>query len=478
MLYPGSFLKLLLVAFSLVALPLVVALITSAVAVDQLASRSETAVYQAVRATQSSRRLSELLTVMERSARQIVILNDRNLLGAYEISRAQFAETTAQFAALPFDGDQRGELDAIIATEQEIYDALAHADLLTPTALRAQVGRFGELAGRAQAIMAKSSRVIDHEVDEMRRTAAEARRIMLWQALALIPVVIFLVFGFAAVIARPIRQIDAAIRELGSGKFDEPVSVSGPADLEYLGGRLEWMRRQLIDIEQQKTRFLQQISHELKTPLTALREGAQLLSDDVLGGLTQEQREVAEILRQNSIKLQKQIEELLDYSAIPLRKLELAPVDPGSVLDSVASDHKLPLQAKNLKLETRGSGATVVGDAAKIRVVFDNLLSNAIKFSPPGGTIKMDLHADNDELVLDVIDEGPGIAPGDQPHVFEPFYQGRVESLGPVKGSGLGLSIVRDHVMAHGGSAEIVANQGASGTHFRVRLPLKGGAAL
>src|SRR3954466_11403813 len=121
--YPRSFLKLLLVAFSLVALPLVVALITSAIAVDQLANRSETAVYQAVRATQSSRRLSELLTQMERSARQIVILNDRNLLGAYEISRAQFAETTAQFAALPFDGDQRGELDAIIATEQEIYDA-------------------------------------------------------------------------------------------------------------------------------------------------------------------------------------------------------------------------------------------------------------------------------------------------------------------------------------------------------------------
>ena len=97
--YPRSFLKLLLVGFSLVALPLIVALITSAIAVDQLANRSETAVYQAVRATQSSRRLGELLTTMERSARQIVILNDRSLLAAYEISRAQFEETTAQFAS-------------------------------------------------------------------------------------------------------------------------------------------------------------------------------------------------------------------------------------------------------------------------------------------------------------------------------------------------------------------------------------------
>ncbi len=477
MLYPGSFLKLLLVAFSLVALPLVVALVTSAIAVDQLADRSETAVYQAVRATQSSRRLSELLTTMERSARQIVILNDRSVLAAYEISRAQFAETTAQFAQLPFDAEQRRELDSIIATEQQIYDALSHAELMAPAALRMQVGRFGELANRAQSIMAKSARAIDHEVEELRRTAVEARRIMLWQALALVPVVMFLVFGFAAVIARPIRQIDAAIRQLGGGKFDTPVSVSGPADLEYLGSRLEWMRRQLIDLEQQKNRFLQQISHELKTPLTALREGAQLLSDDVIGSLTAEQREVAEILRQNSIKMQKQIEELLDYSAIPLRKLELAPLDPGQLMIDVVRDHRLPLQAKNLQLETHDAGTGMVGDAAKIRVILDNLLSNAIKFSPPGGVIKMDLRTEGGEMIVDVIDNGPGIVPSDKPHVFEPFYQGRVESMGPVKGSGLGLSIVREHVVAHGGSAEIVSKEGAIGTHFRVRLPLNGGAA-
>lgn len=474
--YPRSFLKLLLVGFSLVALPLIVALITSALAVDQLANRSETAVYAAVRATQGSRRLSELLRTMERSARQIVILNDRSLLAAYEISRAQFEDTTAQFAQLPFDAAQRAELDAIVATEQQIYDTLANAQL-NPATLQAQVGRFADLAGHAQSIMTKSAALIDHEVDEMRRTALEARRIMLWQALALIPVVIFLVFGFTAVISRPIRQIEAAIRELGGGKFDSPVAVSGPADLEYLGNRLEWMRRQLIDLEQQKTRFLQQISHELKTPLTALREGAQLLSDDVLGSLTAEQREIAEILRQNSIKLQKLIEELLDYGALPLRKLELTPLDPDALMAEVASDHKLPLQAKNLKLELRNGGAGMVGDAAKIRVVLDNLLSNAIKFSPPGGVITMGLRATGGELIVDVTDQGPGIAPADRPHVFEPFYQGRVESLGPVKGSGLGLSIVREHVMAHGGSAEILGGDGAPGSHFCVRLPLKAGAA-
>ena len=163
--------------------------------------------------------------------------------------------------------------------------------------MRAQVNRFIELSNRAQSIMTESGGIIDREVEAMHKTAGEAQRIMLWQALALVPVMIFLVIGFTILISRPIRQIDAAIRELGSGKFNSPVVVSGPEDLEYLGERLEWMRQQLFDLEQQKNRFLQQISHDLKTPLTALREGAQLLSDEVVGTLTPEQREIAQILR-------------------------------------------------------------------------------------------------------------------------------------------------------------------------------------
>src|SRR5450830_1122957 len=119
--YPRSFLKLLLVGFSLVALPLIVALITSAISVDRLAYRSQTAVYQAVQATQSSRRLSELVTAMERSARQIVILNDRSLLDAYKISRSQFEKIAAQISDLPFDAEQLADLDVIVATEQEIF---------------------------------------------------------------------------------------------------------------------------------------------------------------------------------------------------------------------------------------------------------------------------------------------------------------------------------------------------------------------
>ena len=471
--YPRSFLKLLLAGFTLVALPLVVALITSAIAVDSLANRSQTAVYQAVQATQSSRHLSELLTAMERSARQIVILNDRSLLDAYKISRAQFQETAAEFENLAFDADQRAELDAIVRTEQQIFGALANPALRLG-ALQATVSRFVELSNRAQVIVAKSGQLIDREVEAMRKIAVDTQRIMLWQGLALVPVIIFLVIGFTVLIARPIHQIDAAIRNLGNGKFNVPIAVNGPEDLEYLGDRFEWMRRQLIDIEQQKNRFLQQISHELKTPLTALREGAQLLSDDVVGKLTSEQREIAQILRHNSMELQRRIEELLDYGSLQFHKLslELAPVNPQLVLERVTQNQKLALQAKNLKLQTQFAAGMLIADGEKIRVVLDNLLSNAIKFSPDGGTIAVNMRNEGKSFTIDVSDNGPGIAVADQPRIFEPFYQGRTQSSEPIKGSGLGLSIVKEYVMAHGGSVEVVTLPGARGAHLRVRLPL------
>jgi len=472
--YPRSFLKLLLVGFSLVALPLVFALITSSVAVDRIASRSQTAVYQAVQATQSSRRLSEMLTALERSARQIVILNDRSLLDAYKAVRTRFLRAVAQFADLPFDAGQRADLEAIVKTEQQIFDALTNS-AIKPATLQAQVSKYIELSYRAQAITAKSGELIDREVEAMRKAASDARRIMLWQGLALIPVVIFLVGGFTILISRPIRQIDAAIRELGGGKFNAPIAVSGPEDLEYLGRRLEWMRQQWVDLEQQKNRFLQQISHELKTPLTALREGAQLLSDDVVGKLTPEQCEIANILRHNSIELQQRIEELLDYGSLQFHKLtlELGPVNPRQVLERVAQNQKLALQAKNLKLQMQSAEVALIADAEKIRVVLDNLLSNAIKFSPEDGTINIKMNRDSEHLSVDVIDQGPGIGAADQLRIFEPFYQGRIQGPGPVKGSGLGLSIVKEYVIAHGGSVEAVAEPGARGAHLRVQLPLK-----
>jgi two-component system sensor histidine kinase GlrK len=87
--------------------------------------------------------------------------------------------------------------------------------------------------------------------------------------------------------------------------------------------------------------------------------------------------------------------------------------------------------------------------------------------------ITVNMQCDAESFVLDVMDEGPGVAAADATRIFEPFYQGRIRASGPVKGSGLGLSIVKEYAAAHGGSVEVIAIAGARGAHLRVRLPLK-----
>lgn len=471
--YPRSFLKLLFAGFALIALPLIFALINTAISVDQLANRSQRAVYQAVQATQSSRRLAELLTAMERSARQMIILGDRALLDSYGLNRKQFLATAEEFAALPFDNEQMDALEEIVRGESAIFAVLSDA-AAAPSELQKVVSGFVGLASRAQIITVRSNELINREVEAMRATAAQAQRITLWQLLALVPVVVFLVVGFAILIARPIRQLDSAIRRLGSGEFNMPVEVGGPEDLQFLGERLEWMRLRLVELEQQKNRLLRQVSHELKTPLTALREGAELLSEEVVGQLSPEQREIAEILRHNSIELQKLIEDLLSYGASQFHKvaLELKPLNIRQMINRVVDDQKLAIRAKDLKLEIEADDVTVVADFEKLRVVLDNLMSNAIKFSPGGGVVAISARCAGMWLELNVADNGPGIAPDDVPHIFNPFYQGRNNAVGLVKGTGIGLSVVKEYVSAHGGSVEVVEH-GGCGARLRVRLPLK-----
>ena len=191
-----------------------------------------------------------------------------------------------------------------------------------------------------------------------------------------------------------------------------------------------------------------------------------------MGKLTPEQREIAEILRHNSIELQKLIEDLLSYGASQSQKrtLDLERVDLRRAVNRVADDQKLALRGKRLKLNVNVQGVALSADFEKLRVMLDNLLSNAIKFSPTGGTIAVRAAKADGMVEIDVVDQGPGIAKEERGLVFEPFYRGQYAADALVKGTGIGLSVVREYAQMHGGSAEIVDD--GPGAHIRVRLPI------
>jgi two-component system sensor histidine kinase GlrK len=292
--------------------------------------------------------------------------------------------------------------------------------------------------------------------------------------LATVGIAIALAIVFATLIARPIRQLDLAIRQMGSADFTHAIEVTGPQDLRYVGQRLEWLRGRLSELEEQQARFLRHVSHELKTPLTAVREGAELLRDDVGGKLTPEQRDIVRIVRDNTLSLQKLIEDLLAYQQTrAMEPAALGPVALPDVVARVVREQRLAAVARMITFDTKIEPATVIGDAEKLRTIIDNLLSNALKYSPRNATVRLNVTAKDGFAVLDVVDEGRGVALADRKRIFESFYQGPAPVDGRIKGSGLGLAIAREYALAQGGTIEVAGRaDGKSGAWFRLSLPL------
>jgi two-component system sensor histidine kinase GlrK len=469
--YPKSFLKLLLIAFGAVVLPLIVAFVNAAVYVDRLADQSQSAVAQAAQAGRASRQLMEQVTALERVVRQYLVLGDGGLIDDYRQLRAGFKSTTSELSLLPLDEVQLEALNRTIDREQDLYDMLARTPL-RPRESAALIEGYVALSELARGVVDVSNKLIDRELERMRETGAHAQRILWWQLLATIPIGVLIAIGVTFLIARPIQQLDQAIRRLGAGQFAGDIQVAGPEDLEYLGKRLDWLRQRLAELEQQQRLFLRHVSHELKTPLTSLREGSELLVDGATGKLTAQQREIAGILRQKSMQLQGMIEELLDYQRAQesVGRLEFAPVQLDAVAKRVVDDHRLAAAARGISANLRLEPVTLRGDGEKLRVVVDNLVSNAVKYSPDGGTISLSLRREHENVVLDVSDTGPGIPAEDHGRIFDWFFRGEHGHHGRVQGSGLGLAIAKEFVAAHSGRIEVVSD-GNAGGHFRVSLP-------
>jgi two-component system sensor histidine kinase GlrK len=321
--------------------------------------------------------------------------------------------------------------------------------------------------------------VVDREVERLRHSAEQVQRNIILLLIFSTAVALAIALALTRYIARPIGEIDAAIRQLGGADFSRPIAVRGPEDLRYLGRRLDWLRRRLEEFETQKNRFLRHVSHELKTPLTALREGAELLNDQVAGPLAPPQRSVVAIMKDNSIKLQRLIEELLDYQRAlhAAASLQVQPVSLEHLVEEATRAHELAAQAKGLKLLVDAESATVEADPEKLRSIVDNLISNAVKFTPAGGSVTVSAKAVAGEAIIDVHDTGPGVPAEERDSIFNLFFRGRTAgSAVRVKGSGLGLAIARELVEAHGGQIAVVG--GDAGGHFRVTLPRRSARAL
>jgi two-component system sensor histidine kinase GlrK len=461
-----------LIGFTIVAAPLLFAIVNAAVQMNRLSNSSERLVIHGMQGTRNNQLMFGEINSLERTARLYQVLGNADLLDVYARNNDRLAATASELMRLPLDGQSRRDLLTLESEAKRVLTDLRTAAPNSPQ-MAQLIDVFPQISELAAKVSQRTNAQIDQELTDLQLAAEQAQHKLLWQTLLLVPITLAAVGLFTYLFGHPIRAIDRAISELGRGTFSRPIAINGPADLENLAAQLEWLRLRLLDLAQEKNRFLRHMSHELKTPLANIREGTELLMDGAVGELQSGQREVTAILRENGMKLQRLIENLLSFSAWQAKSvgLEISEFKLRPLIKTVLENQQLTLIAQRVRLDVQVEDLTPTADRAKVRLILDNLLSNAIKFTPRGGTISIHARREREQLVLDVMDSGPGIPAAERDRIFEAFYQGKAPQGGHVKGTGIGLSVVTEFVNAHGGGIEILESK-SGGAHFRVRLPL------
>ena len=469
--YPNSFLKLLLIGFALAIVPLLLAFVSANLYFDKLSKQSLSNISQAVETTRTSRVLMEELTLMERSARQYSVLHDKLFLSNYQHAHHGFVSALQALSQQPITQAQRPQLQRFSAQESHLFNAINQAD--TSMAFDQHMAEsFADLSNKTTEIINKNNQLIDDSSILFKAKVAKTQRLLLWQTLTLIPLAIVIAGLITWMIARPIRRMDAAIDQLGKGNYVQEIEINGPGDLRKLGFRLNWLRVELKDLQQQKQRFLQQASHELKTPLTAIREASELMHDGVGGALNPQQAEILGILRENSLRLQTMIENLLNYTELQFNssKLNLTLITLKVEVKQIIQAHALSISQKNIIVHQLVSDITIQSDQGKFRAVIENLISNAVKFTPNNGEITIRATSSKTSISIEVQDTGPGVSEQSKADLFDPFYRGKQPEHHLVGGSGLGLFIAKEAARALKGELSLLPSQ--QGAHFVLKLPL------
>ena len=469
-LYPRSFLRLIVLGNVLALLPLLAAVGYASLTVDDLTQRSEETVRQASQAATLGYALQEELSQMERLLRQYEVLRDPSLLDEYLAVRQEWRRSTEDYAAISLLAGLEARVRDMQRAEADAYEKLgARAEKLPQ--LKATLVA---LKGGLHPLLDDASRLVEGEREAFRLKAENLRERLMAAMLAALALTGLLVWFGRRMVARLWSRFERAVLALGEGRLDRRIRLKGPEDMQRVGSRLEWLRTRMLALERDRVRIMRHASHELKTPLATLREGASLLGEGVAGPLTPQQAKIAGIMQTNALRLQGLIDGVLRMQQASHTRdhMEKSSIRLDKLIEQTLAT--IQLAARNRQVRITGSLAplTIEGGAEALATLADNLISNAIKFSPDGGLVHITLTREGENAVLDVIDNGPGISAEESERIFEPFYRG---SAGKgVPGVGLGLAIAHEFALAHRGSLEVVESE--RGAHFRARLPLAGRA--
>jgi two-component system, OmpR family, sensor histidine kinase MtrB len=274
-------------------------------------------------------------------------------------------------------------------------------------------------------------------------------------------------------VVQPVFSLAAAMERFVQGDLQGRTTEQGAAELRAMARRFNAMADALARQHEARLTYLAGVAHDLRNPLAALQMSAAALADHEAAPTEERLQQLFAIVGRQVGRLERMVGDLLDAARIEVGHLtlEFDRRDLNAVVREAAELFENVSPSHSLRLQLREQPIYVRCDNTRIEQVLVNLLSNAIKYSPGGGEVKVSAQIEGGNAVVRVSDRGMGIAQGDLERLWEPFHRASDPTKGALPGAGLGLSIVRRIVKAHGGEISVHSRVGAGST-FAVHLPL------
>lgn len=449
----------------MMVVPLLVAVGYAVFSLQQQTEQRAATMQRFDRLTEKSGRLLDEVHEQVRVARNYLLLRDVTFLDLFKQKNEVVRSTLDALEALSHEPQWQEMLSSLRSETETLERYLDSIDEVQEERLNLMIQTLLLSTDQLDSSVATVRRITLRNGEQ--EFARIVDRLFLITMLTLPGTFLLMILG-TFLVSRPIWRLSQAIRRLGRQHWGEPICVRGPADIMALGENLEWMRQQVCASDEQKTAFIQHVTHELKTPLAAIIEAASLMRDEITGPLQAGQRNVLEILFSNARQLEDLIQKLLNYNAVSHGIMaELQPVDLGAICATVRHQLELSDVNKQLDWSIEGNTSTVVSDPRLLEMILANLLSNAFHFTETGGRIGVNWESTAGGWWLRVIDTGAGIETDELDHIFTSFYRGSNTRQSSRRGNGIGLAIVKASVDLLSGEISVQSTP-REGTAFEI----------
>ena len=396
------------------------------------------------------------------------------------------AAADAQGRILLIDAEGKIQLDTLSLLEgqrTEVPEAIAVIAGESPHAFGIHAISETEHAALCAAAMTEDGEIIgavllSTPVTELHQAIETVERQLMTIFIIVAAAALIAALVFAFTLTAPIKALTRAIRRMGKGDLSARARVHTSGELKTLADSYNAMAEKIENFDQSRSQFVQNASHELKTPLATMKILLENLiyQPDMPADL---RTEFMQDMNHEIDRLSGIITDLLTLTQMDesTASLRMEPVDFTALCYDTVHAHQVAAGKAGLRLDAHIAEDVILpGDASKLSQVVYNLIDNAIKYTPAGGDVTVTLTADSREAVLSVQDTGIGIPEQDAAHIFDRFYRVDKARSRATGGTGLGLSIVRQMVQLHGGEIT-VTSVADKGSVFTVTLPVRKGDA-